>query len=99
MDGMVMTMLGWRRAGRRAVLHGRMLDRRLRQLRDLLLDLYKTPEFARQEVDRSEIVFAPPSGGFFGPLSRAQRETRRPPRALAAGRPGRPAPNRRHICR
>ena len=94
-----MTMLGWRRAGRRAVLHGRMLDRRLRQLRDLLLDLDETPEFARQEVDRSEIVLLRPQGGFFGPPSRARRETRRPPRAFAAGQPGRSAPNRRHICR
>jgi hypothetical protein len=77
MDGMVMTMLGWRRAGRRAVLHGRMLDRRLRQLRDLLLDLDETPEFARQEVDRSEIVLLRPQADFSDPPTRdAETATR-----------------------
>jgi hypothetical protein len=92
MDGMVMTMLGWRRAGRRAVLHGRMLDRRLRQLRDLLLDLDETPEFARQEVDRSEIVLLRPQADFSDPYRAPNERSGRPLCAFAAR-------NRRHICR
>jgi hypothetical protein len=91
MDGMVMTMLGWRRAGRRAVLHGRMLDRRLRQLRDLLLDLDETPEFARQEVDRSEIVLLRPQADFSDPYRgpnerRGDRHAPSPPVGLAVRR-------------
>ena len=86
-----MTMLGWRRAGRRAVLHGRMLDRRLRQLRDLLLDLDETPEFARQEVHRSEIVLLRPQADFSDPYRgpnerRGDRHAPSPPVGLAVRR-------------
>jgi hypothetical protein len=83
-----MTMLGWRRAGRRAVLHGRMARSPSAPAPRPSAGLGRNARIRAPGSRPLRDRLAPPSGGFFGPPNerRGDRHAPSPPVGLAVRR-------------